>query len=132
MSLCTKNGNKFVNSDGDYMHSSNNEILIERIESLAKEKKLSPTTVYVESGAGKNFKCNLKTANPSLGKVTLIANYLGTTAEYLLGETDKKEKSSEQTEGEELVSEFIELLNGLTDEQMKSVFDYIEFIKRKE
>ena len=61
-----------------------------------------------------------------------IAEYFGVTVEYLLGETDIKEKPSELTEDDELVAEFIELLNGLTDEQLKSVFDYIQFIKRKE
>ena len=131
------------------MENIDKEILIKRITELAKDKGISVHTAFVESGAGKNFKSNLATANPSLGKITLIANYLNTTVEYLLGETDIKtpsqlpqggyhggteikEKPSEQTEDEELVAEFIELLNGLTDEQLKSVFDYIEFIKRKE
>ena len=114
------------------MENINKEILIKRITELAKDKGISVHTAFVESGAGKNFKSNLATANPSLGKITLIANYLNTTVEYLLGETDIKEKPSELTEDEELVAEFIELLNGLTDEQLKSVFDYIQFIKRKE
>lgn len=74
------------------MNEINTEILISRIRSLADEKGLSLTAVFVESGAGKNFKSNLKTAKPTLGKLTLIANYLNTTVEYLLGETDVKEK----------------------------------------
>ena len=74
------------------MNEINTEILISRIKSLADEKGLSLTAVFVESGAGKNFKSNLKTAKPTLGKLTLIANYLNTTVEYLLGETDVKEK----------------------------------------
>ena len=60
-----------------------------------------------------------------------IAEYFGVTVEYLLGETDIKEKPSELTEDDELVAEFAELINGLTDDQMKSVFDYIQFIKTK-
>ena len=82
------------------MNEINTEILISRIRSLADEKGLSLTAVFVESGAGKNFKSNLKTAKPSLGKLTLIANYLNTTVEYLLGETDQKEKLSASGEPE--------------------------------
>lgn len=73
------------------------KILISRIEKLATERGLNLTTVFVESGVGKNFKSNLKTANPSLGKITLIANYLNTTVEYLTGKTDIKEKPSKET-----------------------------------
>lgn len=74
-------------------------LLLSRIESLANEQGKNLTTVFVESGAGKNFKSNMKTAEPSLGKITLIANYLGTTADYLIGKTDKKEKPSTKIEG---------------------------------
>ena len=114
------------------MENINKEILIKRITELAKDKGISVHTAFVESGAGKNFKSNLATANPSLGKITLIANYLNTTAEYLLGETDIKEKPSSTTANNEFIAKFAESVNDLTEEQMKNVFDYIEFIKRKE
>lgn len=83
------------------------KILISRIEELANERGLSLTTVFVESGAGKNFKSNLRIAKPSLGKITLIANYLDTTPEYLIGETDIKEKPSEDGELENNMVKFI-------------------------
>ena len=70
------------------------KLLLSRIEELAFAQGKNLTTVFIESGAGKNFKSNMKTAEPSLGKITLIANYLNTTAEYLTGETDTKEKAS--------------------------------------
>lgn len=68
-------------------------LLLSRIEELAQAQGKNLTTVFVESGAGKNFKSNMKTAEPSLGKITLIANYLETTADYLTGKTNKKEKA---------------------------------------
>jgi len=74
-------------------------LLLSRIESLANEQGKNLTTVFVESGAGKNFKSNMKTAEPSLGKITLIANYLGTTADYLIGNSEQKEKPSTKIEG---------------------------------
>ena len=84
----------------------------------------------IPSGTISCWKVGRNTPNSATYK--LLADYLGTTPEYLLGETDIKEKTSERTEDEELVSEFADLINGLTDEQLKSVFDYIEFIKGRE
>ena len=86
---------------------------------LAKELKIS-------SGAVTKWKDGSVPHHSTLLK---IANYFNVTVEYLLGEVGQKEPPAD-ADGE-LVSEFAELLNGLTDEQMKSVFDYIEFIKTK-
>ena len=107
---------------------------IPRLFEMMNEKGVKGVDItrdlHISSGNISDWK-NGKSA-PSRGTLTSLANYLGTTPEYLLGVTDIKEKPSEQTEDDELVSEFAELINGLTDEQLKSVFDYIEFIKRKE
>ena len=113
------------------MENINKEILIKRITELAKDKGISVHTAFVESGAGKNFKSNLATANPSLGKITLIANYLNTTVEYLLGETDIKEKPSELTEDDELVAEFIELMESLSDDELQQTLNFIKFLKQQ-
>lgn len=107
--------------------------LISRIETLAREKGMSPGTVYVESGAGKNFKSNLKTANPSLGKLTLIANYLNTTVDYLTGKTDtptRPESRTEREEREELedLEAFRALLDTLTEDELQKVLSYAEFL----
>ena len=72
------------------------KVLIERIETLCQEKGVSLHIAFTESKVGKNFKSNLNYAEPTLGKIKLLADYLGVTAEYLLGETDErftKEKS---------------------------------------
>jgi transcriptional regulator with XRE-family HTH domain len=118
--------------------------------SLCVNNNVSPNAVAKELGFASGSVTKWKNGSvPHNTTLLKIAEYFGVTVEYLLGETDIKtppqlpqggyhggtdikEKPSEQTEDEELVAEFIELLNGLTDEQLKSVFDYIEFIKRKE
>lgn len=114
------------------MESIDTEILISRIESLAKEKGLTPTTVYIESHAGKNFKSNLKTAKPSLGKITLIANYLECSVDYLIGKTDQKEKPSVDGELDELDNEIIKLFSSLSDEKKKAALNYIAFLTQQE
>ena len=114
------------------MNEINTEILISRIRSLAVEKGLSLTAVFVESGAGKNFKSNLKTAKPTLGKLTLIANYLNTTVEYLLGKTDIKEKPSANGELDELDNEIIRVFSSLSDEKKKAALEYLAFLNQQE
>lgn len=124
---------------------------IPRLFEMMNEKGVKGVDItrdlHISSGNISDWK-NGKSA-PSRGTLTSLANYLGTTPEYLLGETDIKtpsqlpqgvyhggtdikEKPSEQTEGKEPVAKLIEQINGLTDEQIKNVFDYILFIKRKE
>ena len=66
----------------------NKEKLIARIEELCKEKGISLNTAFIESKVGKNFKANLKTSEPSLGKLSLLANYFGVSVEYLKCEMD--------------------------------------------
>ena len=70
----------------------NKELILERIQALCDEKNITPTAAFTESGVGKNFKSNFKTANPSEGKLTMLANYFGVSVAYLKGETDQKEK----------------------------------------
>ena len=64
----------------------NKELLIERIAALCKEKGVNMHTAFVESGAGKNFKSNLKTSDPSDKNLALLAKYFNVTVAYLLGE----------------------------------------------
>ena len=68
----------------------NKTVLIKRIENLCKERNITMNTAFLESGVGKNFKSNLKTANPTLGKLTLLALYFGVSREYLTGESNER------------------------------------------
>ncbi len=64
------------------------EILLARIEQLCKEKGVNKTTAFKESGVGKNFVSNLQTSNPSIQKLTALANYFNVSVAYLTGEED--------------------------------------------
>ncbi len=68
----------------------NKTVLIERIEKLCAERGITMNTAFVESGVGKNFKSNLKTANPTVGKITMLSMYFDVSREYLMGISDKR------------------------------------------
>jgi len=71
------------------MNNINKERLLERIKTLSAAKGVSPSKAFIDSRVGKNFISNLKTANPSEGKLTMLANYFGVSIEYLIGESDE-------------------------------------------
>ena len=54
----------------------NKTVLIDRIEKLCSERGITMNTAFMESGVGKNFKSNLKTANPTVGKLMLQIIYI--------------------------------------------------------
>lgn len=62
-----------------------------RINELCAKKGISRTAAFENAGVGKNFLSNLQNANPSFQKLTALANYLGTTVDYLIGNESKEE-----------------------------------------
>ena len=74
----------------------NKDLILERIQNICNEKNITLNTAFVESGVGKNFKSNFKTANPSIGKITMLANYFGVSVDYLLGNTDEAKTESDK------------------------------------
>ena len=105
------------------------DLLIERIDLLCKERKIRPTTAYIESGVGKNFKSNLSVANPTLGKITLLAEYFGVAREYLLGETDKKEKPTGAGELSGKKKQIIERIKLMPDEKLVRVEQILDIVE---
>lgn len=71
----------------------NNDLLLSRLEHLCAKRGITMNAAFVESGVGKNFKSNLKTANPSTGKITMLANYFGVSVDYLIGKTSEPSPS---------------------------------------
>lgn len=94
-------------------------LLVERLKTLADERGISLTKAFTESGVGKNFISNMKTSNPSMGKITMLANYFGVSVDYLLGKTDEKEKAPAGDTDEEL-NEYLEFLR--TDPNYRMMF----------
>ena len=68
----------------------NKTVILERIGTLCRERGISMNTAFLESGVGKNFKSNMKTANPTMGKITMLSMYFNVSREFLLGESDNR------------------------------------------
>lgn len=78
---------------------------IDRIEELAKEKGLSLSYINTQIGMRRTYLAEVKKGRSSIppDRLAQIAEILGTTPEYLRGETDIKEKPllSEELSDEE-------------------------------
>ena len=100
-----------------------NKILLERIEILCKEKGISKNTAFIESGAGKNFISNMEIANPTDGKIALLAIYFNVSIEYLKGKTDDRkqmiQKERKETEMKKIKT-FYEETSDLLEKQKTS------------
>lgn len=77
-----------------------------------------------KSGRNKSY---LKYVNP-------ISDFLGTTPDYLLGKTDKKEKptADEGDEREELLKLLGKMFTNLSEEQKETVLRYAEFLEKNQ
>ena len=71
-------------------------------------------------------------ANPSKLALSAIADYLNTTPEYLLGETDEKNTPRENPEGlDEIDAEIIKVFSSLSDEKKQQALSYLEFLRKQ-
>ena len=116
------------------------EALLYRIDQLCEEKHIRPTAAFIESGVGKNFKTNLKTANPSRRNLMLLANYFDVSVEYLTGETltrnptDSYSATKTPETGNKLSGVEFALygeLSGLSEDQQLDILDYVRFKKHQ-
>ncbi len=63
--------------------------ILNRIENLCKKKNLKRQNVYIDCGVGKNFGVSMRNGSePSIGKMTVLADYLDCSVDYLLGRTN--------------------------------------------
>lgn len=85
-------------------------ITYERIKQIAKMRGMSLQDVATKSGLSKNMIYQYKEVAPKKGTLTLIADVLGVSIDYLLGNTDdmhanKKATSNEPVDLDEALSE---------------------------
>lgn len=62
--------------------------LFERIKETAKERGISLTALSVESGLGEKTIYKWKDKEPSANRIKAVADTLGVSVDYLLGNTD--------------------------------------------
>lgn len=104
------------------------EIFVQNVKRYCAEKGVTPTVACAESGAGKDLLGRLANHGmvPSVGKVQLLAQYLGCTVSDLLGEGNAKAAAPE---GSGLSEEFARIFQGLTPENQNKIIS--EMLRRQ-
>ena len=95
-----------------------NEKLIENIRKTCQTRGVSVNKALTESGAGRQFVVNLsRGSKPTLSKLMVLASYLGTNVDFLLGKTDDDTPTEKETDCsdrlERILSELEEKHEGL-------------------
>ena len=86
------------------------DTIVDRIRALAKEKKLSLTTLEQTLNMGNGTIGKWKTKTPSCDKIKLIADFLETTIDYLVSGTKKNPSQNNLSEDEqELINLYSQL-----------------------
>ena len=107
-------------------------MFVERVRNLLKEKNIFAKDMLKDLGINKDQLKRWEDPNAIIKPiyVSAIANYLGTTPEYLLGQTDDKgSPPGEIPQGlDEKTSEVLAMYSRLSDEQKKQALSYLEYL----
>lgn len=100
---------------------------IDRIKELAKEQKRSLSYICAQIGVANNYLTDIARGKNTLkpDRLAQIADILGTTPEYLRGETDIKEKPAENGELSEDDKKLLDFFNRLP-EKVQNLFADME------
>ena len=91
----------------------------EQLLHLCAEQKITPNTVCANLGLSTAIATKWKKgAIPRDTTLKMIADYFGTTIEYLKGETEQKEKQPTQSELSEKQKRLIKIIEGMSDDQL--------------
>jgi len=82
-------------------------LVTDRIKECAKKKRLSVAAICAEIGMSRGYIRDVEAGKSRITEERLekIAEFLGTTPEYLRGETDEKNKPAPETENEPIVDD---------------------------
>lgn len=107
------------------------EIFVENVKEYCELKGVKPTVACRESGVGTSFLPDIRRGQtPSVGKVQMLARYLGCTVSDLLGETAAEENAKTAApEGSGLSEEFARIFSGLTPENQNVII--AEMLRRQ-
>ena len=94
------------------------EGICERIEALLRERGISGSRMSADLGLSRSFMTELRKGRAkgvSAEYAARIAEYLGVSTDYLLGNTDRPEP---QTEGDAELAEYLEELRSRPEKRM--------------
>lgn len=96
---------------------------IDRIKELAKEQKRSLSYICAQIGVANNYLTDIARGKNTLkpDRLAQIADILGTTPEYLRGETDIKEKPAENGELSEDDMKLLKICRQLPPEFQRAI-----------
>lgn len=103
----------------------------ERIKELAKERDITLAVLCRKIGVSRTYfsKASARDRSFSADRLKQIADALNTTAEYLLGETDQKEKPADVvSELSERDREILDLMLSLSEENFEKAYSYLEYL----
>lgn len=103
--------------------------LFERTKNLAKTRGYNLQTTAEKTGLSKNAIYNWKTIEPSGASLKSVADVLGVTTDYLLGNSDEMHATKKpESNTVDLASKGVFLYQGqeITDEQMAIIKSMIE------
>ena len=110
--------------------------LFERIKETAKERGISLTALSVESGLGEKTIYKWKDKEPSANRIKAVADVLGVSVDYLLGNTDemhsnKKDENVPIDLDKVLSEEGMAMFDGqpLSDEYKKALLAMLKTMK---
>ena len=106
------------------------DIFVENVRSYCEAKGVKPTVACRESGVGTSFLPDVaRGRTPSVGKVQMLAQYLGCTVSDLLGEEKAENAKTAAPEGSGLSEEFARIFSGLTPENQNKIIS--EMLRRQ-
>lgn len=103
----------------------------ERIKELAKERDITLAVLCRKIGVSRTYfsEASARDRSFSADRLKQIADALNTTAEYLLGETDQKEKPADVvSELSERDREILDLMLSLSEENFEKAYSYLEYL----
>lgn len=107
----------------------------ERLTALLKEKKIDKNDFLSDCGLGRNSFSNWKSSkkgHPTAPVLKVISDYLGVSVEYLMGETDdrgQKNSPGQVTEAEGAKKAILDLIDGMSDDQLQKLETIIQAAK---
>lgn len=105
----------------------------EQLLHLCAEQKITPNTVCANLGLSTAIATKWKKgAIPRDTTLKMIADYFGTTIEYLKGETDEKEKQPAESELSLKKREFIKRVEGMSDSQLEKLERILDLVENTE
>ena len=107
----------------------------DRLDELVKETGLKKNYLSTKIGHTGRYLNDAKKQNTDikLAEVQVLAKELGTTAEYLRGETDQKNKPTliSESELDETTKELFDILTNATEEEREALLNMARLIKRR-